>query len=542
MRKTLICCLLCMAALVSLSFGGCGKDTDSTPQEEASVRPAVTLNMWLISEKEISAETEALVEEAFNELTQSKYTTKVDFVFLTADEYFEVLDAKLSAAAEAKLNDDSVVLLPGLGEETTEVVETTAETFVNELGQRLLKYPDVEENQIDIIFLAGEELFKRYVNDSKLSSMDTNLNSTSKVLKDYIYPSFLEQIKHEKSTYAIPNNHLIGEYTYLLVNKSLAEKYYFDISKLNTFAACKDLINEIGTNEQGIAPVLAYAEPTNMKYWVGDGMSMIASYVPTQATVGTRTSMRSLVDISNFTDHMVLMQTCKDNGWFAADPTATQEFGVAIMKGGYEIVSQYSDKYDVKVLSYPTLTEETVYESMFAVSVYTADFNRAMEIITLINTDVTAKNILQYGVEGVHFVLDEEDGSFSSLNDDYVMNNLYTGNTFLAYPTEDMPADIWENAKIANRDSVISPYYGLKEDWALISPSFLETLRGISDQYIARMNACTNATELADFFVAAKAELIANGQFSAAFGTDAESMSPNAVYSRWIERVHPSAE
>ena len=43
MRKTLICCLLCMAALVSLSFGGCGKDTDSTPQEEASVRPAVTL-------------------------------------------------------------------------------------------------------------------------------------------------------------------------------------------------------------------------------------------------------------------------------------------------------------------------------------------------------------------------------------------------------------------------------------------------------------------------------------------------------------------
>ena len=543
MRKKFTCLLLCLVAMLSLTFGGCGEEDSTDLENEVSARKAVTLNMWVISEKEISAETEALVEEAFNELTQSKYTTKVDFIFLTEDEYFDTLDAKLAAAAENKANEDPGIFLPGFAEETTEAVETTAEMVVNELGQRLLKYPDVEEHQIDIIFLAGQDRLTQYIQEGKLSSMDTNLNSTSKVLKDYIYPSFLEQIKYEKSTYAIPNNHLIGEYTYLLVNKELAEKYYIDVSKISSFVDCADLIEEIGTKETGIAPVLAYADPVNMQYWLGNNdMALVASYVPAQATLGNRTVMRSLLDNTSFTDHMVLMQKCEDNGWFAADPEKTTDFGVAILTGGYELQKQYADKYEVKVLTYPTLTEDTVYESMFAVSAYTANFDRAMEIITFINTNAEAKNILQYGVEGVHYEIDEDDGTLKYLNDDYRMNNLYTGNSFLAYTTEDMPADIWENAKAANRESRISPYYGFSSDWSNVSESFLQILRDISVSYIDRMNACTNAEELSAFFATAKSELATNEQFKAAFSTDDESSSPYAIYSRWFTRLWPNAE
>ena len=222
MKSKLMILMLCLVAVLSLSFGGCGKEDDTKKTDvEASAREAVTLNMWLISDEEISAETEAAVEEAFNTLTQAKFTTKVDLVFLTEDEYFSVLDDKINLAAENKASSGPALVLPGMTEETVEVEETTAATIVNELGQKLLKYPDIEEHQIDIVFLAGQDLYVRYASEGKLSAMDTNLNATSKVLKDYIYPSFLDQIKYEKSTYAIPNNHLIGEYTYLLVNKAL---------------------------------------------------------------------------------------------------------------------------------------------------------------------------------------------------------------------------------------------------------------------------------------------------------------------------------
>ena len=544
MSKKLLCILLCFVAVLTLAFSGCGEDkTDDSTNEEASARKAVTINMMLISDKEVSAETEALVEEAFNELTQAKYTTKVDFVFLSEEEYFTVLDEKLAAAAEYKETEGLLdITLPGLeiSEETEEVVETTAETIVNELGQRLLKYPDVKEHQIDIIFLEGRDRLVQYATEGKIKSLDTNLNSTSKVLKDYIYPSFLEQVIYEKNTYAIPNNHLIGEYTYLLVNKELAEKYYIDVTKIKSFADCKDLIVEIGTNEAGITAVLEYADPTNMHYWLGgDDMAIIASELPADATAGTMTKMKSVFEIKSFTEHMLLMKTCEDNGWFAEDPANAEKFGVAIMNGGAEIGENYGDDYEVVVLSYPSLVDETVYESMFAVSSYTADFDRAMEIITFINTDKDAKNILQYGVEDVHYEFDD-DGNFVSLNDDYVMNNLYTGNSFLAYTTEDMPTDAWDNAKIANRDSVVSPYIGISSDWGLISPGFIDTLREISDPYVERMNACANAEELAAFFETAKEELGTNEIFKAAFSTEEDSSSPNAIYTRWFERVFPA--
>ena len=163
-----------------------------------------------------------------------------------------------------------------------------------------------------------------------------------------------------------------------------------------------------------------------------------------------------------------------------------------------------------------------------------------MEIITFINTDPVAKNILQYGVEGVHYEFDD-DGNFVSLNDDYCMNNSYTGNAFLSYVTDDMPADIWDDAKAANRESVISPYIGLSEDWTAVEKSgFISALRKISDPYIERMNECRNAKELAAFFETAKEELATNEIFKATFSTDEDSSSPNAVYTRWYNRVYPA--
>ena len=544
MRKKLICLLLCLVAVIlPLAMTGCGNSDTTDTDEESSARPAVSVNLWLISDKEVSAETEAAIENALNEITQSKYTTKVDLVYVTEDEYYAALDAKLEAAKKYKDEHASTeIVLPGIAESTEETEETTAETIVNELGQRLLKYPDINEGQLDIIFLSGKDRLETYAAAGELSAMDTNLNATSKILKEYIYPSFLEQTKYNKNTYAIPVNHSIGQYTYLLVNKALADKYYIDASSLNSFAACADLVEEIGRHESGVAPVLAYADPANMYYWLGgDTPSLFASYVPSSATLGSRTTMRSAFDTVGFTEHMLLMKKCEDNGWFAADPENTENFGVAIMTGDYDLRDKYAEDYDVKVLTAPTLTEDVAYEAMFAVSAYTANFDRAMEVITLLNTNTEAKNLLQYGVEGVNYELDD-DGALVYLNDAYRMNNLYTGNALLSYPAPGEAAGIREDGKAANRDSRVSPYFGLSDVASEIDQNLVTQMRELSDTYMARMYACANAAELADFFENVKTELYAEPVYKAAFSTGDDSKSPYAVYSRWFEKLWPSAE
>ena len=544
MRKKLICLLLCLSVLLPATLAGCGEQSDNSDgmEEESSTRPAVTLSMWVISEKDISPETEALIEEAVNEVTQSKYTTKVDLSFFTEDAYYAALEEKMAAIQEYKANAgaSAPIVLPGVSTEETEA--STAETIVNELGMRVLKYPDLDENQLDIIFLAGKDRLRSYADAGYLSVLDTNLNSTSKVLKDYIFPTFLDQVKYNKNTYAIPNNHLIGEYTYLLINKALAEKYYFDTSSVTSFVECADLIEDIGRNESGVPAVLSYADPVNMHYWLGDGeMSILGSYVATAATIGNRTIMRQAFETASFTNHMLLMKKCEENGWFAENPDTTESFGVAIMQGDYKLREEYGEDYTVKVLSYPAAEENTVYESMFAVSSYTVNLDRSMEIITYLNTDSTLKNILQYGVEGVHYELDEDD-NLVYLNDDYRMNNLYTGNMFMSHPEPGMDLDIWEVQKAANRDSKISPYFGLSDEWGKVDTLLMAQLEEISAEYIDRMQQCATEAELSEFFQTAKTELSQNEMVKAAFSTDADSNSPYAVYSRWFEVLWPSAE
>ena len=279
-----------------------------------------------------------------------------------------------------------------------------------------------------------------------------------------------------------------------------------------------------------------------MYYWLGgDTPSLFASYVPTAATLGSRTTMRSAFDTVGFTEHMLLMKKCEDNGWFAADPENTETFGVAIMTGDYDLRDKYAENYDVKVLTSPTLTEEVAYQAMFAVSAYTANLDRAMEVITLLNTDAATKNLLQYGIDGVNYELDD-DGALVYLNDAYRMTNLYTGNTLLSYPAPGEAANSRDDGKAANRDSRISPYFGLSDVADEIDQDLVAEMRTLSDTYMERMYACANAAELADFFENAKTELYADPTYKAAFSVGDDSKSPYAVYARWFEKLWPSAE
>ncbi len=706
MRRKLICLMLCLVALMTLALTSCSGEVEETGENEKqqSARTPVTVNMWLVCEEKVDADTEAAVEAAFNSLTQSKFTTKVDLIFLTEDEYFDVLDENLAAAAQYKLN-NTETFFPVIGgeEEATEAVETTVETVTNELGQHLLKYPDVDEGQIDIIFLAGEDLLERYVSEGKLLSLEEKLNSSdAKVLRDCVYPSALKQIRisngSSSQAYAIPNNTVIGDYTYMLVNKEMADKYYIDLSKIETFADCADLIADIGKNES-IAPVLAYTDPVNMQYWldftaeettsapftfavgsteanafgankkllvapytagntvmvplqvfaealgarynwnaktstasltygsrkvtlvsgenratVNDetvalsqvayfdeatavfmapvdfitdvlcasvefdeatqkyviekndySMSILASYIGASDAYGDRMEMLSAFDIPEFTEHMVLMAQCEENGWFAEDPANTEDFGVAILTGSYETMAQYADKYEIKVLSYPVLDEEDVYDAMFAVTNYTVDIDRALEILTLIYTNTEAKNILQYGVEGVHYEFDD-DGQFVVISDKYCMSNDKLGNAFLSYTTDkvdahtwsdakenNLPAFVWEDEMAANLESRVYAFFGLDDAWSGVGANHIIEITKLSNIYMDRMEACKTSAELADFFATASAELAEYTYFQTVIGnppetdpgaTDGEEeeedlTTPYAVFSAWGKPIWP---
>jgi hypothetical protein len=100
---------------------------------------------------------------------------------------------------------------------------------------------------------------------------------------------------------------------------------------------------------------------------------------------------------------------------------------------------------------------------MFAVATTTLSVERSMQIITYLNTNTEIRNLLQYGIEGQHYIFDDKNEvklMEDKNGDKYEMDIYATGNAFLAYPEPGMKASIWENGKKQNRDSLVEPLLG----------------------------------------------------------------------------------
>jgi ABC-type glycerol-3-phosphate transport system substrate-binding protein len=218
--------------LLSLVLTACSsKDTEEAAEnisDEAS-EAAKTLTMWIVSENELSNDTIKLVSDELNAITKSKFKTQLVLKFLTKDVYESTLSGEISNYEKAKENSGEIAT-----EATTDVAVTDAtETLAN--GMTIIKYPETVPYQVDIIYIAGEDMFLDYVDKGWLSALDAELSGSSKKIKEYVSDTLLSAAKLNGTTYAVPNNNVIGEYTYMLLDKELMEKYSLTEEKAKSF-------------------------------------------------------------------------------------------------------------------------------------------------------------------------------------------------------------------------------------------------------------------------------------------------------------------
>ncbi|MBE6560100.1 MAG: hypothetical protein E7662_03155 [Ruminococcaceae bacterium] len=516
MKRKFMCLFLALAmALSCFAFVGCSSDEDETVEggtTDETALTTVTLTLWIPTGKNTTEDAILAVQEAINKITKAKFETAIELHAIPENKYDEAIDARITeieekiafeaAEAERKRQEAKELAAQGITtavEETTAAEETTAseeETYVNDIGMTVLKYPEVEETQMDIFLVRGLDNYKAYIERAALSALDSELNGTSKILKQYIYPTFLSKAKIG-STYAIPNNHVIGEYKYLLVNKALVEKLYWDPEELTTLTACKDFILDV-KNFTTVTPMLAEAETSGMHYWSekdGD-WSLLASRVPNEITADTTVGLQHTYSIGEYTDTISMMKHLKEAGCIATDASKVKEFGVAVVSGDAALPAQYEEDYYVYVHEKPMATTDDIYGSMFAVSAYTKSVARSMEIITMLNTDPELRTILQYGVEDVHWQIDERDEDvIKVISKAYQMNLRDTGNVYMTYPAAGVPMTYWDSCKQQNLDSLVSPFLGFShaDYYTEETAADFKALSELSKSYAARVAAMTAA-------------------------------------------------
>lgn len=547
MNKRIISLLLALV-MIAACFAGCAKKTDEeaiADTNEAASENAITLAMYLLAEEEVSAEQEKKIEEAVNKITNAKFKIKLDLFYYTEEEYYEALENSFKARLEAEAND---LIKPPSDEENKEDV-----MIKDELGVSHILYPTIDSFQVDIFYVGGYEQFIKYMDfaynddgDTALmySKIDDQIKGSAKVLEDSISPNLLSYMKSmNNGTYALPTNTDIGEYTYLLINKDVLEKTrYNTTSGLAQFtsltcAATRSVLSQVATSYKQYVPLYSCLGEdglavSGIKYWGVDEngvptteFSALGSAYSTSALYGTTasymSSMDNIMSNSSFVSQLTYLKQYKSYGYFGTEKDLEDgKVAVAYMKGTADIPVKYADNYEAVIIENPTLTTEDVYSNMFAVSSYTSSVKRSMDILAYLNTDVTFRNLILYGIEGENYQLVESDYVDENgdpymvvrrLNDDYMMDVAKTGNTFKAYVLEGEDPSLVEFYKIQNNSMKVDLTMGFHYEWQdyTVSAEYLQELRELSAriyQKIAEID-CTDDSTISRDIIAIRNEI-----------------------------------
>ncbi len=575
MKKVWISVLLCLLLVTSVLLTAC---TENESEEEAD-SGKVTLTMLVVTERQViytdaefaalSAEEQQEVTEAreqydaveaqINRITKASYNTAIKIFYYTPEQYYDALEEKIAnteievvdsqtasklyralVRSEKKLgNTDPVKLYEKFAEQYPEYVkyieDPNAVPEVSEEEEDEDIYPAVGENQVDILFIGSYDKYVDYIEKEWIAKLNDSLNSSAKKLTSFVYPAFLNAVKYKKGYYAIPDNTVIGEYTAMLVNKRVCDRYS-DISQITSLAKAMDLIEIVAEFEKDMDPYWcdSYEGFTNVHFWnftyedavdaEGQptkvfnldteafsvlGTSYNAKYGAVAAANANVYEFKNILKEEVFVNQLLALKTIEFEG-YRGEKGSTKEFAVGIMKGSAEEISAYEDDYYVVILENPVATEEDLFGSMFAVCNYSKQLSRAMQIVTLINTDSDFRNLFQYGIEGTNYKVNAKDCAERTDQNLYDMDIYKTGNMFIAYPDADrgMTQQSLENAKAQDLDVVTNPTVGFGVEASdLPDLTLIDAVSEASEVFYKKINDCTSIEQIKEVIAECVAEI-----------------------------------
>lgn len=103
--------------------------------------------------------------------------------------------------------------------------------------------------------------------------------------------------------------------------------------------------------------------------------------------------------------------------------------------------------------------------SMIAISNNSKHKDKAVEFLNLLNTDEYLRNLLNYGIEGVHYEkIGDKQIKLTDKSKDYSVGYYTLGNLFITYTMDNEPTTKWDEFREFNAKAKDSPALGFTFD------------------------------------------------------------------------------
>lgn len=467
MSKRILSVALAMLMLIPFVLGLTSCQKERTEEEIIndivnSGTIALTLSVWIPTESDTESaefnERLTAVETAINEILRDKnLSTEIKLTAVSNDEYEEKLDAHL-AEIKKKVDAKKGVLPSNVSQSYVNkaIKIPYGDSYMYELA-----YPDVLETQVDLFMIRSYDEYKSLAQAKNLYSLDSYISKLGGRYADIhkmISPAVLAEYVVGGSTYAIPNNHQYtnAQYQYMLIDKSAFNTVEnINIADITDILSCEGFITAIGANsESGYVPFVGSLNdaPGILSF---DASNLIGSTIENPAP-------SSIFDIEAYTKYVELYKKLSDSSYVKKSLDDGEKAAVSFFYGTNEEVKAYEENYYVVKTEKPVANYEDMFSSMFAISKYSANYDRAMKLLYLFQTDSKIITLLQYGIEDVDYSIEiNDDGEeYIKVSEDtaYNMSGLNIGNSYHTYKNDGSTIDDWNDVKESNYDLSVNPY------------------------------------------------------------------------------------
>jgi putative aldouronate transport system substrate-binding protein len=333
---------------------------------------------------------------------------------------------------------------------------------------------------VDMMFVQGFD-FNNYVPQKAFLPLDALLAQYGKNVTANINPLYLKAATYNGEIFAVPTSKDMFGVGGVLVNKALADKYNFDFSTVKTPVDFEPMLKTIKENEPGIVPLLS-TQGDHTTYFTNNLLAMISwgiSYVKTDpdAKVGLSAEFAESVemsrlaedwykkgyvnnDVATLQDGMPQKKAQKAFMWAEQlKPGKAEEMSAQL---GYELIQVYAHN-DIQYYT----SSMDLSNSMMAINRTSKDPERAMMFLDLLFHDKEVKNLLDWGIEGVHYKkvgdnqIDYADGVTAETSGYTGLGQWAMGGSqFLDYLWVNEAPDKWERMQAFNDSCLPTPLIG----------------------------------------------------------------------------------
>ena len=333
--------------------------------------------------------------------------------------------------------------------------------------------------------------------------LDDLLKKEGKEMYENTDPRFFEAAKVSGKTYGVPTEKEIGSCPMWVFTKEYVDKYNIPYEDIHTLEDLEPWLKLIKEKEPDVVPMYltkSYTAPTYMDkiqdpvgIEYGDDTLTVKNIFETEKMKSTLQTMRKYYLAGYINKDAATADDDKSVKRFVTkgdgQPYADLKWGETL---GYEVVS--SQIMDTQI------TNASARGSLTAINKNSEHPEKAMEFLNLVNTDQYLRNLLNYGIEGVHYDLvdvPEEELAAAEGKDyiydkkvklneetkkDYSVPYWVQGGLFNTYVMDNEPVDKWATFKEFNDESQEAPSFGFDFDLEPVSTQ-VAGFRNILDEF-----------------------------------------------------------